>query len=770
MSHKYRNKYVDMKINGRLFPSWILANFKKYKLPDIVRDDTDPCAKKTKEELRSYQKYLSDFMDYNSPYHDILIYHGLGSGKTVSAINIYNMLYNYTPGWNVFILIKATLKNHPWMKDLEHWLSPEEKNFRFENIRFISYDAPNADKAFLDAVKNADSSKKSLYIIDEAHNFIRNVYTNISTRQGKRAQTIYDYMIQDKKENDGVRIILLSATPAINSPYELALVFNLLRPGSFPKSEAQFNQYYVSSSGYETLNDAKKNNFQRRILGLVSYYIGATPDFFATKTVNYVDVEMSDYQSDIYGYYEEIEEKIARRKRGKGGSTTYKSYTRQSCNFVFPSMAQGMMGETRPRPKNFKISEKEGQNLDKGRFVADKDKTEKYYNVQNYIDMVDKFANTFDDYLHEKFTVDKKEGYTLLDDIKKFHQVYRGDYAELVKTEKKKSHVFEAMYECSSKMLQIIFNIMRSPGPVLVYSNYVLMEGLQIFKTYLKYFGFSQYKDKDSGVDDFRYMEYHGGIDAAQRSLNIETFNNSENKYGKIGKIMLISPAGAEGISLYNIRQVHIMEPYWHETRIVQMIGRAIRMCSHKDLLKSERHVDIYRYKSVRKAGAKWTADQQIEDLARGKEGLIQSFLDAVREAAVDCVLNKGHNSLIQDYKCFQFEEPSLFDDQIGPAYKEDLVDDFRIDNGSNSMSATTLRIKVMKITAVKQLTKGDEHVKYSKELPYWYNPDTGTVYDYDLHYAIGKVSVDDDGLPVKMSKDVYIIDKVIPIPHIDDE
>ena len=48
-----------------------------------------------------------------------------GSGKTVSAINIYNVLFNYTPKWNVFLLIKASLKNDPWLKDLNGWL---EKN------------------------------------------------------------------------------------------------------------------------------------------------------------------------------------------------------------------------------------------------------------------------------------------------------------------------------------------------------------------------------------------------------------------------------------------------------------------------------------------------------------------------------------------------------------------------------------------------------------------------------------------------------------------
>lgn len=765
-----KNKYVDLKTNGRLFPSWVLANFKKYKLPEIIKSDGhDPCSRKEKEELRTYQVLLSKYLDYNGPYRDLLIYHGLGSGKTVSTINIYNMLYNYTPGWNVFILLKASLKDKPWMVDLQKWLQNEEKEYRMGNIRFISYDSPIADRSFLDAVKNADTAKKNMYVIEEAHNFIRNVYTNISSGQGKRAQTIYDYIIQDKRENDGVRVVLLSATPAINTPYELALIFNLLRPGIFPKSEAQFNQYYVSNAGYDTMNTARKNNFQRRIMGLVSYYIGATPDYFASKTIEYVDVEMSDYQNDIYTYFEDIEDKMSKKSKGKKSSTTYKSYTRQSCNFVFPSMAQGMTGETRPRPRNFKVSEKDALNIEIGKAEAKKDDA-KYYNIKNYIEATDKFANMFDEYLDEKQRDDKKNGHTLLDDIKNFREKYESKYSEFIKSSDKKSSVLMAMYQSSSKLLNIIFNILKSAGPVLLYSNYVLMEGIQIFKSYLRCFGFSGFKDAKTGVDDFRYTEYHGGIDMKDRSKNIDSFNNPDNKYGKIIKIMMISPAGAEGISLYNVRQVHIMEPYWHETRIIQMIGRAIRLCSHRDLPIKERHVDVFRYKSVRKEGkGKWTADQQIEDLARSKEGLIQSFLDAVREVAIDCGLNKAHNNLVHDYKCFQFDEPTLFEDQIGPAFKDDIVDDLRIDNGSNSANSTTMRIKVIKIKAVKQLSPDDGtgNVKYSNVEDYWYNTETGVVYDFELHYAIGKVAFDDDSLPIKTDKDVYVIDKMVPIPHI---
>lgn len=769
-------KYIDLKTNGRLFPSWVLANFKKYKLPEIIKKaGEDPCnVQDAKLELKKYQEFLTKYMDYKGNQRDILIYHGLGAGKSRSTINIYNMLYNYTPGWNVFILLKATLKDHPWMTELEAWLSSDEKDFRFKNIVFISYDSPTADKQFLDAIKNVDSSKKSLYIIEECHNFIRNVYSNINSRQGKRAQVIYDYILQDKKENEGVRVIALSGTPAINKPYELALLFNLLRPGAFPKSETQFNQLYITASGYRTINSAQKNLFQRRILGLVSYYIGSTPDNFASKTIHYIDVEMSDYQKDIYNYFREIEDQAERKRRQKQSSqSSYNTYTRQACDFVFPAISQQVTGENRPRPNKFRLTEKEAENIeeakDAGKIRFEKG-TEKYLNVQKYLKAMETYINSFDDYLRERQQQDDKSGHTIIKDFETFHNKYNNDFNEFNRKESVKSKLYMGMYDCSAKMVNIIFNIFRSKGPVLVYSNYVLMEGLEVFKIYLKYFGFSKYVNDTDGEDDFRYVEYHGGVDADERRTNIDAINRLENKTGKLIKIMLISPAGSEGISLKNIRQVHIMEPYWHEVRITQMIGRAVRLCSHKDLPMADRHVDVFRYKSVLKDDAKMTTDQEIEALARSKETLIQSFLDAVKEVAVDCKLNMNHNMISEEYKCFQFDEPSLFDDQIGPAYKEDMFDDMKIGNGTNNPNSTIVRIKVKKIKAVKQLTPEDEqgNAKYSDVNTYWFNPDTGVVYDLDLHYAVGKVGFDDDNLLLKMDKDVYIINKLVPIPLID--
>lgn len=751
------NKYVDLLVNGRLFPTWLMANFKQYKLAEIFVGTEDSCSKKVTKEFRKYQQFVSKFLDYRSPFKDILIYHGLGSGKTATAINVYNVLYNSNPGWNIFLLIKAGL-HHTWLTELKEWLSTDDQEYRMKNIIFVHYDSPFADKSFLEAVRTSDSSKKNMYIIDECHNFVRNVYSNISTNKGKRAQGIYDYIIQDKKENEGSRVVLLSGTPAINSPFELALLFNLLRPNTFPKSESQFNQLFVNQSSGE-INSVNKNMFQRRVLGLVSYYIGATPDYYASQKLHYVNVKMSEYQKSIYKFFQELESKAMQNAKGK--SQSYRTYTRQACNFVFPNISQYVTGEQRPRPSRFRISEREAQKLAEGRAgTKEASKTEPTTDVLGYIKAIDDYAKAFDGYLDNFNEKDIKNNHTIEDDLKLFKEKYHGNYDEFFEKEKTKSQLFEAMYTSSPKMLHMIFNSLTSPGPLMIYSNYVIMEGLQLIKIYLKYFGFSQY-GSNVGKDGFRYIEYSGSIDKDVREENKMIFNKPENKYGANIKVFLLSPAAAEGLTLKNIRQVHIFEPYWHEVRIVQMIGRGIRQCSHADLPMNERTVDVYRYKSI--SDGIETADQYVEEQAKNKDRLITSFLDTLKESAVDCELNYAHNVLKQDLKCFKFDEPSLFGKQIGPAYKKEIMDDILMNNGSNSLKSTTVKIRVTKIMAVKKIGDGTN----TPPEKYWYYPESGVVYDYELHYPVGVVERDASGTPIKTGKDIYVLDKTIPIPLI---
>ena len=50
-------------------------------------------------------------------------------------------------------------------------------------------------------------------------------------------------------------------------------------------------------------------------MGLVSYYIGATPDKFAKKTVNYKNIVMDRYHQEVYNHFEEIEGRKEKMKK-----------------------------------------------------------------------------------------------------------------------------------------------------------------------------------------------------------------------------------------------------------------------------------------------------------------------------------------------------------------------------------------------------------------------------------------------------------------------
>ena len=769
---------INLEENGRIFPSWVMSNFKNYVLPDIIRNEgEDPC-NEARKGAQLYQQFVGQFLNYQSPFKDMLIYHGVGAGKTYTAINLYNILFNYTPKWNIFLLIPASLRDDPWLKDIKQFLNKDNYDQRFANIIFIHYDSPFADKNFLEKVKKADTSNTSLFIIDEAHRFINNVYNNISSKKGKRAQVIYDYIQQEKKENVNTRVVLLSATPAVNNPFEFALIFNLLRPGSFPTSEGIFEQIFISSANFASLNENTKNMFQRRVIGLVSYYIGATPDKYATKTVHYVNLKMEPYHEEVYNYFEEIEEqkeKIRRRmSRGKVGDSmsTYASYTRQACNFVFPTLSDKITGEKRPRPGAFRIKESDAVILEEGKKLEKKNELVKNKaEALEYLKATQLYINSFIEYLKDILRIDKESKHTLADDVNTFHKKYDGSFTDFFEKETEKSKLFNAMYTSSPKFIRIIFNILKSKGTIMIYSNYVLMEGLQLFKIYLNFFGFIDIdKDKDfdkNKLDDkkqlekdsLRFCEFHGGIDKEVRRINKQIFNMTENKYGKLCKIIMISPAGAEGINLNNVRQVHVMEPYWNEVRIEQVIGRALRFCQHKDLPLEERKVDVFRYKMVRKNG-KETTDEKMEDISRKKNNLLLSFIESVKEAAVDCELFKAHNMMGTKYKCFQFNEESLFEKPVGPAFQNKIEYDQKIDNGSNAKDSNRIKIKVRKIKAIKKI----DDISYSQEQIYWLYEDSGVVYDYELNYPVGKAEKDESNNYVILDSN-YIITDIIDIP-----
>jgi hypothetical protein len=250
----------------------------------------------------------------------------------------------------------------------------------------------------------------------------------------------------------------------------------------------------------------------------------------------------------------------------------------------------------------------------------------------------------------------------------------------------------------SPKYAAMLSKIQESPGSALVYSQFKTSEGLGIFGYALQANGYAEIRVEGSdenpyfpedvkesllrGTAQKRYIFFTGEGSKVIRRIILNIFNanfdqlplqikevltdprtgftETKNHHGEICNIIGITGAGAEGISLKSVRSVHVMEPYWNKVRTEQVKGRAIRLCSHEDLPVEERKVDIYTYiahftpediaarkidETIITMDGGETTDVHILKIGNRKEKILQSFLTAMKEAAVDCFQNAIQNN-----------------------------------------------------------------------------------------------------------------------------
>ena len=212
-------------------------------------------------------------------------------------------------------------------------------------------------------------------------------------------------------------------------------------------------------------------------------------------------------------------------------------------------------------------------------------------------------------------------------------EINKEGYDKLMKNDLMMSNL--KMY--SIKFYKILKKIKKATGPVFVYSNFKEYGGLKSFIKVLEHHKFKNYKKYGEGCKRFAIWSGDEKHDFKEELKAV--YNKKQNKNGELIKIILGSPAIKEGVSLLRVTEVHIMEPYWNFSRLNQVIGRAVRFCSHKDLIKSKRHVDIYIYIATHPE-EEMTIDKYILNMAYKKNEIISKFEMALKESAIDCKLN----------------------------------------------------------------------------------------------------------------------------------
>lgn len=206
------------------------------------------------------------------------------------------------------------------------------------------------------------------------------------------------------------------------------------------------------------------------------------------------------------------------------------------------------------------------------------------------------------------------------------------------------STIVKNLEKYSPKFAKIMSRISKCHGKVFIYSGFREFGGLKSLCNVLDEFGYKNFYDFGSGKN--RYAIWSGDEPLEDKERVKAVFNNIDNITGKKIKILLGSPAIKEGVSLYAIKQVHVVEPYWNQSRLDQIVGRASRFCSHKDFPPDERIVKVYLYIATSPPNKKKikTVDERIFELSILKEKIIKQFERAIKEAAVDCQLNKFAN------------------------------------------------------------------------------------------------------------------------------
>jgi len=309
----------------------------------------------------------------------------------------------------------------------------------------------------------------------------------------------------------------------------------------------------------------------------------------------------------------------------------------------------------------------------------------------------------------------------------------------------------------------------------LVYSQFRTLEGIGLFQYVLEYNGFTQFKIKkntSSGLWELNISKENKGKPTFALYTGTETKEEKEivrniyngdwndlknvdpsllatlremannNNMGEIIKVFMITSSGSEGINLRNTRYVHIMEPYWHPIRSEQVIGRARRICSHKNLSEELQSVEVFVYlmtfsesqiksdlsielklKDISKKeyyGKKipLTSDEALYEISTIKEEINSSLMMAIKEASIDCAIYSLPGSK-ERLQCLQFGQPNSTTFSYKPSYEKEEVD-----------TITAVNKQVLEWRGREVMIKNKRYIyrELNKELG------TGELYDYDTY------------------------------------
>ena len=326
-------KYWELP-NRKHFYNWIMDTFQQYEIGNAKKNK--PYKRRIPQhfELHNIQRLTRDYLQSESPARGLLIYFGLGVGKTCTGITIAEAILSKK---HVVVFSKAALEAN-WVKGLKdcgsdymkthnHWVFKsvesddmdtlvKELGISTSVIRtnggafLIDFTNPTSNYNELSNIEREKLDRQIESIIDERFQFIHSDNTrlwktfkpefinnkvviwdevhnlgNTMASKSENGAKFYDMFMNAQN----AKIMFLSGTPIINRIYEITKIFNILR-GYMHVLEYNFKSTFDTGINYDKLQyTLKKNKYVDQIIinkGKKQLKITKNPDNFITSPDN----------------------------------------------------------------------------------------------------------------------------------------------------------------------------------------------------------------------------------------------------------------------------------------------------------------------------------------------------------------------------------------------------------------------------------------------------------------------------------------------------
>jgi len=588
----------------------------------------------------SFQYLIGHYLSYRTPYKSFLLYYSVGVGKTCTAITIAEgllinhssydepMIWVILPGAieagfkkQIFdmmkildyktILNQCTGDTYVKIAQLSNEINIKEAEKRIKKIiksryQFFTYEG------FANFIENNYINKNKIVsdkviIVDEAHN-IRS-----SGNDEDENKRVYTSLMTICKSGINNKLILLTATPMYNEPMDIYNLFLLLLTND--KREYLYDNTKIFDIN-NNINPKAKKFISLMSSNYISYLRGKNPFNFALK----LSPKLSGFSI--------LDKIIPNAENGNPIDEKDKNWLINVEDGIIPSI----------------LGKKQLEYLKSKKLILSEEGNKNNFAALQPMNIVfdtnigkEGFNNIF-------IKVNEKEQISVRY-IQKYKNLLSPDDNNL------------GLY--SGKFLKIANIIKNSRGIVLIYSRYI-WSGVIPIAIMLEHMGFSRlgtenilaepsitHNIKYPGINTPKYCILSSSDPEIMGNTTIDNLmnvvNNSLNQNGELVKIVLMTPVAGEGLNFQNIREIHLLESWYHFNRVDQIIGRGIRNCSHKNLPFEERNVTIFMHCAINDYERE-TADVHAFRISARK--LYQSYIvdNIIRNSAIDCSLFKNIN------------------------------------------------------------------------------------------------------------------------------